>query len=181
MGHVVWALCIARDATDDVQDYDFARSREWPRIALTPEPDMTAAIIALFTSLAICALIGWAFVRLLGASATRLRRRQPPERRRAEPTIVFRGPTQEELADVARVRRGGAPSGSIETYFEKGRWKNKVQGSSRAANTHATKTEAAKVGREMARKRRVDHIIKKKDGTTGERTSYGEDRRAVAG
>ena len=141
---------------------------------------MTAAIIAVFTSLAICALIGWGFVRLLGAAADGLRRR-PPVRRAAEPTIVFREATPEELADVARAKRGAPPSGAIETYFEGGRWKNKVQGSSRAANTHTTKAAAAKVGREMARKRRVEHIIKKKDGTTGERTSVREGRRTVAG
>lgn len=141
---------------------------------------MTAAIIALFTSLAICALIGWGFVRLLGATAERLRRR-PPVRRGAEPTIVFREATPGELTDMARVKRQARPSGDIETYFEDGRWKNKVQGSSRAANTHATKAAAAKVGREMARKRRVEHIVKKKDGTTGERTKQRDGRRTMAG
>jgi hypothetical protein len=69
----------------------------------------------------------------------------------------------------------------IETYYEDGEWKNKVQGSSRAANTHATKDSARKKGREMARTRRVEHTIKKKDGTIGEKNSYGNDRRGIPG
>ncbi len=55
---------------------------------------------------------------------------------------------------------------AIETYFENGEWKNKVQGSSRAANKHQTKAAAVKAGREMARRRRVEHIIRHRDGTT---------------
>ncbi len=70
---------------------------------------------------------------------------------------------------------------AIETYFENGEWKNRVQGSRRAANRHATKAEAEKAGREMAKKRRVEHIIKKKDGTIGARNSYGNDPSNVPG
>jgi hypothetical protein len=73
------------------------------------------------------------------------------------------------------------PKGDIETYSEDGVWKNKVQGSSRAANSHATKAEAEKKGRQMARARKVEHIIKKKDGTIGERNSYGNDPRNIRG
>jgi hypothetical protein len=69
----------------------------------------------------------------------------------------------------------------IETYFENGEWKNRVQGSSRAANKHDTKAAAEKAGRQMARKRRAEHIIKKKDGIIGERNSYGNDPRKVPG
>jgi hypothetical protein len=73
------------------------------------------------------------------------------------------------------------PSGDIETYSEDGVWKNKVQGSSRAANTHATKAEAQKKGRQMARARKVEHIIKNKDGSIGARNSYGNDPRKIPG
>jgi hypothetical protein len=73
------------------------------------------------------------------------------------------------------------PQGDIETYSEDGVWKNKVQGSSRAANQHATKAEAQKKGREMARQRRVEHIIRTKDGKIGERNSYGNDPRNIPG
>jgi hypothetical protein len=69
----------------------------------------------------------------------------------------------------------------IETYYEDGEWKNRVQGSSRAANRHSTKVAAQKAGREMARKRRVEHTIKRKDGTIGEKNSYGNDPRNVRG
>ncbi len=65
--------------------------------------------------------------------------------------------------------------GDIETYHEDGQWKNKVQGSSRAANRYATKAEAQSAGRDMARNRRVEHVIKNKDGTIGARNSYGND------
>ena len=58
-------------------------------------------------------------------------------------------------------------TGNVETYSEDGQWKNRVQGNSRASNTFDTKAEAQAKGRE--------HIIKKRDGTIGERNSYGND------
>ena len=64
---------------------------------------------------------------------------------------------------------------SIETYYEGGQWKNRPQGNSRASNTHETKAAAQSVGREMAKDRGAEHIIKKMDGTIGERNSYGND------
>ena len=68
----------------------------------------------------------------------------------------------------------------IETYFENGEWKNRIQGSSRAANKQRTKA-AEKAGRQMARKREVEHTIKNKDGTIGEKNGYGNDPRNVRG
>ena len=65
--------------------------------------------------------------------------------------------------------------GDIETYYEDGQWKNKVQGSRRAAHAHDTKDAAQAKGRTMAESRKVEHHIKKKDGTVGERNSYGND------
>jgi hypothetical protein len=38
--------------------------------------------------------------------------------------------------------------GDINTYHEDGQWKNKVEGSSRAANTHETKAAAQAKGRD---------------------------------
>ncbi|WP_210651749.1 DUF2188 domain-containing protein [Nocardioides sp. SYSU D00065] len=73
------------------------------------------------------------------------------------------------------------PNGDIETYYEDGQWKNKVEGSSRAANVHETKAEAQAKGRQMAQERRVEHVIKKQDGTIGERNSYGHDPRNIPG
>jgi hypothetical protein len=66
------------------------------------------------------------------------------------------------------------------TYVENGEWKNRVQDSSRAANKH-TKAAAEKACRKMARDRKVEHTIKTKDGTIGEKNSYGNDPRKVPG
>jgi hypothetical protein len=67
------------------------------------------------------------------------------------------------------------PEGSIETYFEDNVWKNKVEGNLIEHNSHERKTTAVLVGRDMARAREVDHIIKNEDGTISERHSYGKD------
>ena len=143
---------------------------------------MTVAFIALFASLAVCALIGWGFVRVLGAVAKRVRRQpQLPVRRASNPTVVIRGATAQELA-VNAERKGEAQlTRHVETYFENGRWKNKVQGNSRASHVHETRSAAISVGREMARKRNVDHIIMSTGGTVQERDNYGRDPHPVGG
>jgi hypothetical protein len=143
---------------------------------------MTVAIIALFISLAVCALIGWAFIRALGIVGKGFRRQPPPPAHRAnEPSIVFRLATPQEMAERDRIRGTTGPKGDVETYFENGRWKNKVQGNSRASNVHETRAAAVNVGREMARKRKAGHIIKNESGTVQEHSSYGNDPRPVQG
>ena len=82
---------------------------------------------------------------------------------------MFRDATLEELVEEGRPAAAPLPIGDVETYFENGRWKNKVQGNSRASNVHESWAAAVKAGREMARKRRVEHIIKKKESTIAER------------
>ena len=64
---------------------------------------------------------------------------------------------------------------NVETYHEDGKWKNRVQGNSRASNTADIKCEAQAEGRRMAKEREVEHIVKKVNGTIGERNSYGND------
>jgi hypothetical protein len=71
--------------------------------------------------------------------------------------------------------------GDIETYYEDGQWKNRPQGNDRASSTHDTKAEAQPKGREMAKDRKVEHVVKKKDGTIGERNSYGNDPKSSKG
>ena len=143
---------------------------------------MTVAIIALFMSVAVCALIGWAFIRILGFSARGFRRQSnPPAHRANEPSIVFRLATPEELAERDRIRGTTPPKGDVETYFENGRWKNKVQGNSRASNVHDTRTAAVGAGREMARQRKVGHIIKDERGTSQEHTRDGNDAQPAQG
>jgi hypothetical protein len=71
--------------------------------------------------------------------------------------------------------------GDIETYYDDGQWKNKVEGSDRAAHVHERKSDAQAKGREMAQDRKVEHVIKKKDGTIGDKDSYGNDPRNIPG
>lgn len=68
------------------------------------------------------------------------------------------------------------PKGDIETYYEDGQWKNRAQGNRRASNAHGTKAEAQARGRDMAIDRGVEHIVKKQDGTIGERNTYPRSR-----
>jgi hypothetical protein len=75
------------------------------------------------------------------------------------------------------------PKGDVETYYEDGQWKNKVEGNERASNTAATKADAVSVGRDMAREREVEHVIKNEDGTISEKHTYprGRDHNPPAG
>lgn len=52
----------------------------------------------------------------------------------------------------------------MHTYFEDGRWKNRVEGGSRASNTSIRRTDAVVAGRQMARRRQVGHIVHATDG-----------------
>ena len=56
-----------------------------------------------------------------------------------------------------------------------GKWLNEVGGGERASNSAELKAEAEAKGREMARDRKVEHIVHNLDGTIGERKSYGND------
>lgn len=133
---------------------------------------MSVALIALFMSFAVCALIGWAFIRVLGAVARSVRGRSTPAAHRAtDPTMVFRDMTLEEMVEGDLLAAAPPARGDVETYFENGHWKNKVQGNSRASNVHESRAAAVKAGREMARKRRVEHIIKKKASGIGGRAT----------
>ena len=137
---------------------------------------MTVALVVLFVSLTVCALIGWGFIRVLGIIARSLRRQsRPPAQHANDPTIVFRHATAQELAERARIRSEPLPSGGIETYYEGGRWKNKVHGNSRASNVHETRAAAVTAGRRMARQRKVEHVIKSEGGAIQERRDYGSD------
>lgn len=64
---------------------------------------------------------------------------------------------------------------NVETYHEDGKWKNRVQGNSRASNTAETKSEAQAEGRRMAQDRKVEHVVKNLDGKISARNFYGND------
>lgn len=54
-------------------------------------------------------------------------------------------------------------------------WANRRAGGQRASSTHPTKAEAEAAGRAAAKKDEVEHLIHRKDGSIGERNSYGND------
>jgi hypothetical protein len=66
--------------------------------------------------------------------------------------------------------------GDVDTYHEGENWKNKIEGNSRASGVFDTKAEAVTAGRDRARADRVEHVVKKLDGTIGGKNSYGDDR-----
>jgi len=66
--------------------------------------------------------------------------------------------------------------GDVETYHEDGQWKNRPEGNERASSTHDTKTDAVAAGRKMATDRGVEHIIKKQDGSIGEKNTFPRSR-----
>ena len=64
---------------------------------------------------------------------------------------------------------------NVHTVPTESGWANKREGSQRAMNKYLTKAEAQAAGRIAAKKDGVEHLIHKKDGTIGERNSYGND------
>jgi len=72
-------------------------------------------------------------------------------------------------------------SDDIDTYYEDGQWKSRRQGRDRAFAVGGTKSEQQEKDRDAAKRNQVEHIIKKKDGTIGEKNSYGNDPRRTKG
>jgi hypothetical protein len=56
-----------------------------------------------------------------------------------------------------------------------GQWFNVEAGGALVTEPFETKEDAQAAGREVAKERGVEHFIKKKDGSIGERNSYGND------
>jgi hypothetical protein len=73
------------------------------------------------------------------------------------------------------------PSGDIETFHEDGQWHNRIEGQGGIISSHDDKEGAIRSGREAAQERKVEHIIKKLDGTIEAKHSYGRDPRNVPG
>jgi Uncharacterized protein conserved in bacteria (DUF2188) len=71
--------------------------------------------------------------------------------------------------------------GDVHTVHRDGRWFNEVEGGSRASNSADTKAEAQAKGRDMARRRKVEHLIHDKNGRIVTRNSYGSDPRRSKG
>ena len=73
------------------------------------------------------------------------------------------------------------PAGDVETYHADGKWRNRIEALDDLPGEHDTKAEAVRVGRDEARERKVEHIIRNLDGTIGERNTYGHDPRNIPG
>ena len=63
----------------------------------------------------------------------------------------------------------------VHTEPHEGGWANRREGADRVSKIFDTKQDAQEAGRTTARREGVEHIIHKKDGTIGERNSYGND------
>jgi len=72
------------------------------------------------------------------------------------------------------MRSKSMAKGDIETYFEHGEWRSRVEGSSRAAHVGGKKGEQRAIGREMAQARGVKHIVKKKSGKVKTETDFAD-------
>ncbi|GAC1522861.1 MAG: hypothetical protein NVS3B1_08720 [Marmoricola sp.] len=69
--------------------------------------------------------------------------------------------------------------GNIVTDFDGLRWCNRVVGSYIVANYRDTAEEAALKGQAMAQMRRVDHLVKDRDGEVVSHIRYGESERSA--
>lgn len=63
--------------------------------------------------------------------------------------------------------------GDVETYFDGAQWHSRICGEDEPFYTAATRGRAVNVGRFGAQSRRVDHVVTEKDGTIGERQTFG--------
>ncbi|MGO4258540.1 DUF2188 domain-containing protein [Marmoricola sp. RAF53] len=62
--------------------------------------------------------------------------------------------------------------GNIETAFDGDCWYNRVVGSYQVANCRDTAEQAELKGREMARARHVEHVVRNQDGDVVRQTRY---------
>jgi hypothetical protein len=70
---------------------------------------------------------------------------------------------------------------NVHTVPHEGGWANRRAGADRVSKVFPTKDAAQSAGREAAKNEGVEHVIHKKDGTIGERNSYGHDPYPPAG
>jgi hypothetical protein len=62
-----------------------------------------------------------------------------------------------------------------------GGWINRTEGSERGFGRAERKVDAEAIGRESAERRGTEHVSHRRDGTFGERRSYGNDPYPPAG
>jgi hypothetical protein len=73
------------------------------------------------------------------------------------------------------------PHGDVETYHFEDQWHNRIEGTTDILGSYYKKVHAVAAGREEARERQVEHIVRKEDGTIEERQTYGHDPRNISG
>jgi hypothetical protein len=73
------------------------------------------------------------------------------------------------------------PQGDVETFHKDGEWFNRVEGTDEITEGYKTKGQAAEVGREMAKERKAEHIIRNLDGQIGNATPTANDPRDIPG
>ena len=66
-------------------------------------------------------------------------------------------------------------AGDIETYFENDAWWNWVQDGDRVGGPYPSQDEAVAAGREAARERDVEHVIRDRQATIVERDEPAEE------
>jgi len=64
---------------------------------------------------------------------------------------------------------------------DNGGWVVRIEGNARARSTHKSQTEAAKAGREIARKNKSELLVHGRDGKIRDRSTYGNDPRRTKG
>ena len=73
------------------------------------------------------------------------------------------------------------PQGDVETFHQGDKWRNRIEGDRVLEESYPTKAEAVEAGRELARSRKVEHIIRNENGQISERSTYGKDPRDIRG
>ncbi|MGI8702692.1 MAG: DUF2188 domain-containing protein [Nocardioidaceae bacterium] len=107
--------------------------------------------------------------------------RQAARERYGQPAAREQSPRSAMMlstAPLAGGRRKGnvmAEKKNVHTVPTNDGWANRREGGKSASSTHDTKAEAQAAGRAAAKKDGVEHLIHKKDGTIGDRNSYGAD------
>jgi Uncharacterized protein conserved in bacteria (DUF2188) len=74
--------------------------------------------------------------------------------------------------------KGGEASGRQKACSHgpyKGQWANRTEGASCVFGVAPTKSQAEQIGCDSACQRQTEHISHRRDGTIGERRSYGND------
>jgi hypothetical protein len=61
----------------------------------------------------------------------------------------------------------------IHTVHSNSRWVNQVETAHTPTTSHATRAQAIRKGRELARARKMEHVIHRKDGRIVEVNTYG--------